>query len=426
MEYRPRVIEAQIDELIAGVPALEVEGAKAVGKTATAARRAKTVFELDDPAQREIVRADPARLTRGEPPILIDEWQRYLPSWDLVRRAVDQDRAPGRFLLTGSFEPSGDQPIHSGAGRIVSVRMRPMTLPERGVTAPTVSFAALLAGERPTVEGKTPVGLEDYVREILRSGFPGLQRGIESARREELNGYIDRIVAKDFPMLGHVVRNPPALRRWMTAYAAATATTASYESIRDAATSGSGEKPARTTTAPYHDALEHLRIVEPLPAWTPSGISIGRLSAPPKHHLVDPALAARLLNVSDRALLKGRDVGPRIPRKGTLLGALFESLTCLTVRVLAQAAGSAPVFHFRTRAGEREVDLIVEAGDDRVLALEVKLSHAVDESDGRHLRWLRGQLGDRLADAVIISTGPEAYRRREDGIAVVPLSLLGA
>lgn len=424
MDYRPRVIEAQVDELMAGVPALAIEGAKAVGKTATATRRARTVFQLDDPAQLEIVRADPARLTRGEPPILIDEWQRYLPSWDLVRRAVDQDRAPGRFLLTGSFEP-GDQPIHSGAGRIVTVRMRPMTLPERGVSTPTVSFAALLAGERPAIEGRTEVGLDEYVVEILRSGLPGLHGSIEAARRAGLSGYIDRIVTKDFPMLGHLVRNPPALRRWMTAYAAATATTASYESIRDAATSGSGEKPARSTTAPYNDALEQLWVVEPLAAWTPTGVSIGRLSASPKHHLVDPALAARLLNVSDRALLKGSDVGPRIPRKGTLLGALFESLACLTVRVLAQAAGDAPVFHFRTRAGEREVDLIVEADDDRVLALEVKLSHVVDDSDGKHLRWLREQLGDRLADAVILSTGPEAYRRREDGIAVVPLSLLG-
>jgi predicted AAA+ superfamily ATPase len=109
-------------------------------------------------------------------------------------------------------------------------------------------------------------------------------------------------------------------------------------------------------------------------------------------------------------------------RKGTLLGALFESLVTLSVRVYAQAA-EARTAHLRTWSGEREVDLIVQHGR-RILAIEVKLGHTPEEHDVRHLHWLRNELGEDLADALVITTGPAAYRR-PDGIAVVPAALLG-
>lgn len=114
---------------------------------------------------------------------------------------------------------------------------------------------------------------------------------------------------------------------------------------------------------------------------------------------------------------------PTIPRTGTLLGALFEPLTCLSVRVFAQAA-EAKVWHYRTKAGEREVDFIVETADRGVLAIETKMSAVITRSDTKHLRWMRDQLGVRLLDAMVISTGSDAYRDA-DGIAVVPLALLG-
>jgi predicted AAA+ superfamily ATPase len=106
-----------------------------------------------------------------------------------------------------------------------------------------------------------------------------------------------------------------------------------------------------------------------------------------------------------------------------LLGNLFEALVTLSVRVYAQAA-EARVFHLRTSGGEHEVDLIVERADGRVLAIEVKLARNVADGDGRHLRWLADRLGEDLLDSVLITTGPEAYRRK-DGIAVVPAALLG-
>ncbi len=421
-DYLRRVVDSELDELMPGLPAIAIEGAKGVGKTATAVRRAATIHRLDDPGQLAVAEADPARLVAGVPPILIDEWQRFPAVWDFVRRAVDEERAPGRFLLTGSATPL-DAPTHSGAGRIVTVRMRPLTLAERGVGRPTVSVRDLLSGERPAISGTTDVTLADYAEEIVSSGFPGLRDLGDRARRAQLDGYLSRIVEHDFVEMGRRVRNPAALRRWMTAYAAATSTTASYETIRDAATSGYGEKPAKTTTTPYNDILQRLWIVEPVPAWLPTPNRIQRLGSPPKHQLADPALAARLLGIGVDGLLAGRNVEPAIRREGTLLGAFFESLATLSVRTYAQAA-EASVHHLRTRGGEREVDLIVEGVNLRVLGIEVKLAGAIVDADVRHLRWLSERIGAALLDALVITTGREAYRR-PDGIAVVPLALLG-
>ncbi len=421
-EYVRRVVDAALDELLPVLPALSLEGAKGVGKTATARRRAATVHALDRPGALEVALADPYRIVAGPPPVLIDEWQRLPQSWDLVRRAVDDDPIPSRFLLTGSATPR-DPGIHSGAGRIVRVRMRPLTLVERTGVAPSVSLAALLSGRRDPIAGSTQVSLADYAREICASGLPGLRGLPERAVRAQLDGYLDQIIDRDVPEMQHTVRSPDTLRRWLGAYAAATAMTASYDAVRDAATPGEADKPAKTTTQIYRGILQRLWILDPVPAWLPTRNHLRRLGSAPKHHLVDPALAARLLGADLGALLEGRPAGPVVTRDTTLLGQLFESLVTLDVRVYAQGA-EAQVRHLRTHAGEHEVDLIVERGDHRVLAVEVKLAHTVGEREVRHLHWLADRLGDDLLDAVIVTTGTDAYRR-PDGIAVVPAALLG-
>lgn len=422
MDYRRRVVEGELDELLGSLPAIAIEGAKGVGKTETASRRARTVHRLDDPDDLVLAEADPTRLLEADPPILLDEWQRLPETWDLVRRAVDAGGGPGRFLLTGSASPDGAG-RHSGAGRIPTVRMRPLSLVERTSGAASVSLSQVLSGERPDISGETAMGLEEYTREIVASGFPGLIGLTDRALRAQLDGYLARIVDRDFAELRHELRNPMGLHRWMTAYAAASSTTTSFEKIRDAATGGEGEKPSRRGAAPYRNVLERLWILDPVPAWQPTRRHLSRLSAAPKHQLADPALAARLLGATAPALLGNEELGPPLPRDGTLLGALFESLVTLCVRVYAQHA-EARVGHLRTYGGDHEVDLIVERQDGRAVAIEVKLKRTVQDADLRHLVWLREKIGDELLDALVLTTGEHAYRR-PDGIGVVPAALLG-
>lgn len=420
--YSRRVIDGVLDELQPQLPAIAIDGPKAVGKTRTAIERAATIHRLDDPAEFELAQSDPARLLMGETPILIDEWQRLPEIWDRVRRAVDDGAAPGSFLLTGSAIPE-ELPMHSGAGRIASVRMRPMTLAERGFE-PTVSVAALLREDRQPIVGETDLKVADYVDELLRSGFPAIHPLSDRALRIQLDAYVDRVIERDIPDdAGTLIRNSAALRRWMAAYAAASSGTTTLEKIRDAASSGSSTRPSRTAVQSYRDALTRVWILDEVPAWTTSVNHLRRLGSAPKHQLVDPSLAARMLGVDARALLEDSVDGPDIPRDGTLLGALFESLATLSVRTFADAA-EAKIGHLRTAKGEREVDLIVERSDSRVVGFEVKLARTIRDTDVKHLNWLEERIGDQLLDKVILTTGPSAYRR-EDGVAVVPLALLG-
>ena len=426
IDYQPRIVDDELRELMDVLPAISIEGPRAVGKTRTALRYANTVYDLDDPEVLDAVHAAPKRLIHGEPPILIDEWQRYPASWDIVRRAVDRDFSPGRFLLTGSSRPN-TLPAHSGAGRIVTLRMWTTTLAERfqhRPGLPSVSLRSLFSGDRPEIRGSTDLTVEDYAEEIVAGGFPGWRNAKGRARRLLLDGYLHRLAEHDFPLAGHRVRNAAALRRWLTAYSAVTSTTASYEAIRDAATAGVGDKPAKTTTLAYRDTLEAMWVLEPLPAWLPVGSHLSRLKRSPKHHLADSALAARLLNITVDTLLSGGSTASAglTGASANLLGSLFESLVTHDLRVYAQA-GDARVWHMRTWNDQREVDIVIEY-EGRVIPVEVKLGTEVTRRETRHLRWLRDRLGPGLIDAMVVTTGPRAYRN-EDGIAIVPAGLLG-
>jgi hypothetical protein len=167
--------------------------------------------------------------------------------------------------------------------------------------------------------------LDRYAEEVCRSSFPGLRWLSGRALRIQLDGYRGRVVDCDLEELGRPMRSVGALRRWMTAYGAATETTATYDVIRDAATPGERDKPAKATAQAYLDALERLWILDPLPARLPTSNHLRRLGSTPLHHRADTALAARFLGVHPDALLEPDPPGVLTPRDGPLLGQLFES-----------------------------------------------------------------------------------------------------
>lgn len=418
--YRRRIIDRILDDLQPQLRALSIHGPKGVGKTATASQRAVSVIDLSLESQRQIVAADPSILTSMAGPVLVDEWQRLPEVWDHVRRAVDAGSAAGHFIIAGSSAPRGAV-IHSGAGRIVPMRMRPLSLAERQFEHPTVGLAELLDGNA-VVSGTTRHRLTEYVEEIVASGFPAIRPLAPRARRAELDAYLENVVQREFPEQGYPVRKPEVLRSWLAAYAAATSTTASYTKILDAATPGLPNKPAKETTLAYRDALSSLWLLDPIPAWIPGRNHLDRLAQAPKHQLADPALAARLLGLDGPALLRAEQ-GRAELSEGTILGALFEHLAALCVHTYADAA-DARVAHLRTRNGDHEVDLIVQRPDGRVVAIEVKLTDRVTDDDVKHLRWLRERIGRDMIDGLVLYAGERAYRR-PDGVAAVPLGLLG-
>lgn len=417
MQYKKRIVDDVLDVLMPQLPAILLDGPKAVGKTSTATQRAKTIKHLDRSNERSLAAANPHWITQGEKPIVIDEWQRSPDVWGEVKSAVDTDFTGGQYLLTGS-QPHTE--THSGAGRISTVRMRPLSIAERDFEKPTVSLKKLLDGSA-IVEGETSADISDYAREMKISGFPAIRGLTGRALTVALDGYIDRIIDVDIREAGLSIRKPASLRSWITAYAAATATTASWETIRDAANSGSNEPPAKTTVIPYRDALTRLRILDELPSWTPSRNPFTRVSVTAKHFLADPALALRLMNYDSESIQTASGFG-QSTFDSPLLGRMFEALAVQSVQTYTQAA-FARLSHFRDVNGRHEIDMIIEGDDGKVLAIEVKLSATPDPLDAKHLKWLKSEIGGQLVDSVVIYAGNYAYRHND--VAYVPLALLG-
>jgi predicted AAA+ superfamily ATPase len=424
MKYRKRLIDQTLKTYLNGLPAVALVGAKGVGKTSTAKQYAKTILELDiNPADQSIASSFDSLRKIPETPILIDEWSRASISWDNVRKIVDTDSSPNRFILTGSASKKVGS-IHSGAGRIVNLLMRPYSFKERGISETKVGLKDILAGRLDAgVYEKTDIGIEEYAKEIYRSGFPGIRELPENLIKTQIDGYIKNIIEKDFVEYGHKVRKPVVLKNWLKAYAAATAGTASYETILNASSPGQDDKPNKNTTEIYRDVLDELYITDRVEAWLPTDSELKILGKSPKHFLVDPALSLRLLGMDSTDLLSVSAVKPLGPqKKNYIFGRLFEALVCASLKVYCQL-NDADLFHFRLPNGSHEVDFIIEK-KDTVIGIESKLSPIVEKDDYKHLTWLASKIKTpKKFIKMIINTGSTAYQN-EDGVLVVPLSLL--
>ena len=412
--YSLRYIDAELDELSAA-PAIAIDGAKGVGKTETSIRRADVVYRLDRLAEREFLGAQMDSLLERNQVICLDEWQHLPEVWDVVRRNVDKHIAT-RYILTGSATPIAGTDTHSGVGRVLSLRMRPLSIAERAGTLPTVSIANLFGGAA-DIQGETDWKLSDYAEAVCQTGLPGVYPKAGRLRRQLIASYIQRVIDRDVPDQGLLVRKPSSLRAWWAAYAAASSTTTAYNKILDAATPADSHKMSKEAALSYRDILTQLWLLDPVSAWFPNHTPFKKLTTGPKHQIFDPGIAAALLDVTPEKLTS------QDPGSWELFGQLFESLATLTVRAAGQAQ-EAQTSHLRTQGGEKEVDLILERYDGAVLAFEVKLKPVPTDRDVANLHWLGRQLGDRLVDKVIITSGTHAYRRL-DGVAVVPLALLG-
>jgi len=413
--YVERVADGLVVSGLQAVGAVVIEGPKACGKTETARRHAGSEVLLDiDPEAQRAADIDPRLILPGAAPRLIDEWQRAPRIWDAVRREVDTRGVPGQFLLTGSATPKDDTTRHSGAGRMLMVTMRPMTLFEQGFSPGTVSLSDLLDGRDPP-GGRSTLDLAAYAERIVVGGWPALMgRPVRDAMASTA-GYLSTIIEHDIDVVSGARRNPRLVRRFLQAYAQLSAHPSRLSTIISRARGiGEGEAPSRWTAEPYLDALDRLMVVDDIEAWNPELRSRTRLMTTPKRHLVDPSLAAALMECDPMRLLADLNT----------LGYLFESLAARDARVYAQAA-DASVYHYRERAGELEVDLIIERRDGAWIGVEVKLGSALIDQAAAALLRLRDARVIRPPASLVVLTATEYAYRRDDGVIVVPLGLLG-
>lgn len=408
MNYLRRHIDQRLVHLLRVHPACLIEGIRGVGKTSTAIRLAGSSLRLDHPPTAADVAADPEAVCMSLPePLLIDEWHRIPEVWDAVRRMVDADRRPGRFLLSGSSRTAVDADIHAGAGRILALRLRPMTLSERRGRIPIVDLGDLAEhGIEPVRGARSPFSPSEQEMPATHSGLPGYLDLEIGDHQEVLRSYLDLAIARDLAEITSTVRYAPKLRRYVRAYAATVATTADHHTIYRAASL------AKATGQTYHDLLVRLGLIEELPSW--SNNHLKRLTKRPKRHLVDPAFAAADHHETPTVLRGFRN----------RLGALFESVVVCQIRATAEARGLGWRFgHLRSAGADQEIDLIADLPDGGVVAFEAKLGKTVTGADARHLATLRDSLGEAFRGGLVVHPGTVAVRI-SDRIAAVPLGVL--
>ena len=416
--YRPRIVDAELDERLAAVAAVVIEGPKACGKTTAASRRAasEVLLDIDDNARRA-AELYPRLLLDGEYPRLIDEWQTAPGVWNHVRRRADDEPGPGRFILTGSAVPADDITRHSGAGRISRLRMRPMSLFELGASDGQVSLGGMLESTPARVSASAPdIGVPELAELVCRGGWPGLlDAGLDRAMRFSRD-YLDEVRRTDVQRLAGGRRDPIRLLRFIRSLARNAATGASLRKL--AADAGGDRGPLHIETASsYLDALERLFVVEELPSYWTHLRSRSRLRKSPKRYFADPSLAAAALRAGPDRLLADLE----------LFGFLFESLVIRDLRVYAQA-NDAEVYHYRDNTG-LEVDAIIETASRSWMAAEIELGgrSAVNAAAASLLK-LRNRVDISRVGApakLTVITGTGYGYERPDGVAIVPVTALG-
>ena len=415
MRYLPRIVDAELTELLRASGAVLVEGPRACGKTATAMQAAASavLFDVDDNARR-MVGADPAAVLAGATPRLIDEWQLEPTVWNHVRRAVDQRGDPGQFILAGSAVPADDVTRHTGAGRFTRLRMRPLSLYESGRASGEISLRRLLAGA-PQRAARSELSIPAVADLVCAGGWPGhVGRPLPGILRA-VRGYLDDVRRTDVSRVSGRTRDPVKVGRLLRSLARNVATPVALSKL--AVEVGENGRVLKTdTAAEYLDALERLMVVEHLPAWAPHLRSRATLRRAPIRHFVDPSLAVAALRATPARLTADLE----------LLGLLFESLVIRDLRVHAQAA-DAQVFHYREKDG-LEVDAIVEAADGRWAAFEIKLGERWVENGAKNLRKLarRMERSDHGPPAALAVLVPAGYGSVAPGaVGVVPIGALG-
>jgi len=410
-EYRVRLVDPLLAELLRGLPAVSLIGPRASGKTTTARRHARTAIRLDRPGDARSVAADPDTALEGlQEPVLLDEWQEVPQVLGAVKRIVDADPRPGRFILTGSIRAETQTRTWPGTGRVTRIAMYPMTVGEQ-LGAPEVPLvdrvaAGELAGLKPQVHAETTLNLRGYLDLATRGGFP--QAALDPSdrrRRSWLETYVAQIVTRDTEAAGGNY-DSARLDRFFEAYAL------NSGGIVDDATLYRAAGIDRRTALRYLHLLTRLHIVDELSAWMSNRLK--RLSRAPKRFLVDPALLAAVTGATADSAM----------RDGNLLGRLLETLVMGQLRAQAEvSAHRCRLFHLRQREGRHEVDVVAELDARHLVAFEIKATAAPGKETARHLAWLRDQTGDQFLAGVVLHTGPGAFPLG-DRLCALPISTL--
>lgn len=419
-EYKPRIIDGLVEEYLDTFGAVCIEGPKWCGKTWTSAYHSKSDIYLGDPAgnfqNRNLAQMSPALVLDGDAPRLIDEWQEVPALWDAVRYKVDKSGEKGQFILTGSATPNHKGILHSGAGRIGRLRMRPMSLYESGDSSGTVSLKRICEGE---VEAQITgdVELNRIIELIVRGGWPSNINVSCDKALTIANEYINAVIEDDAFRIDGIKRNTQKMRLLLRSLARNESTTVTNRTLKNDIKSVDDEDIDVETVSEYLDVFNRLFLLDNQPPFSTGVRSSVRIKQAEKRHFSDPSLACALLKATPKILLNDLQT----------LGFLFEAMCERDLNIYAQSFGG-KLYHYQDYAGN-EIDAVIEMPSGEWCAFEIKLGANQIDQAAENLIKIKNRLEKEnesnapIALCVVCGLSNAAYKR-DDGVIVVPITAL--
>jgi len=410
----PRGLTAVLTQRMAEYPTVIIQGPRTVGKTtllhSLASKAGVPIFDLDSPATRDLVTADPEFFAAGARPVLVDEYQKAPIILDAIKAELNRSSQPGQFALTGSASFYAlPQVAQALTGRLHILTLYPLAQAELERTGTNIITTLFEAPEDLRAAPTSPTSREDYARRLVRGGFPlALSVSSAAARNRWFDDYVSLTLERDAIELRQIARTD-RLTRLLHRLAAQTA---QVLNIANAAEAVGLDK---NTAGEYLKVLEALFLLYRLPAWGKTLTS--RSTKSPKLHVLDSGVAARLLLLSE-AKLAARD-----PSAVTEFGHLLETFVVGELfRHSAWLDEPLTLGHWRTH-DNAEVDVVIERDDGRVAGIEVKATGRITDASFRSLREFRNALPGRFATGVILYLGQHAIRTA-DGLYAAPVDSL--
>lgn len=418
-DYRPRLIDNIIDSYLEAFGAVCVEGPKWCGKTWTSSYHCKSEIMLGNPdgnfQNRQLAQMSPSLVLEGETPRLIDEWQEVPQLWDAVRYKVDQSGNKGQFILTGSATPNHKGILHSGAGRIAKLRMRPMSLFESGNSSGDISLKDICEGRiEPKISGE--VDLRKLIDFIIRGGWPANQETTLKQAAYLPIQYIRAVLDDDVYRIDNVKRDKHKMELLLRLLARNEATTVTNKKLKNDIKEIDDEDIDVETVSAYLDVFQRLFLTDnqkPFEAKLRSSI---RIKQAEKRHLSDPSLAAALLNATPEMLLNDLNT----------LGFLFEALCERDLKIYAESF-DAELYHYQDY-NNNEMDAVIAMPDGKWCGFEIKLGANQIDMAAENLIKIKNEIkanGGIAPDSLCVICGlSNAAYQRPDGVFVVPITAL--
>ena len=418
-DYRPRLIDNIIDSYLDAFGAVCVEGPKWCGKTWTSSYHCKSEIMLGNPdgnfQNRQLAQMSPSLVLEGETPRLIDEWQEVPQLWDAVRYKVDQNGNKGQFILTGSATPNHKGILHSGAGRIAKLRMRPMSLFESGNSSGDISLKDICEGRiEPKILGE--VDLRKLIDFIIRGGWPANQETTLKQAAYLPIQYIRAVLDDDVYRIDNVKRDKHKMELLLRSLARNEATTVTNKKLKNDIKEIDDEDIDVETVAAYLDVFQRLFLTDNQKPFETKLRSSIRIKQAEKRHLSDPSLAAALLNATPEMLLNDLNT----------LGFLFEALCERDLKIYAESF-DADLYHYQDY-NNNEMDAVIAMPNGKWCGFEIKLGANQIDMAAENLIKIKNEIkanGGIAPDSLCVICGlSNAAYQRSDGVFVVPITAL--